>query len=216
MSAPATSWRQRQTVQTRDHIIAVATSLLLDAPGEPFSHERVAHAAGLGARTLYRHFPTRADLMQALWERVRKETHTRFPSTEQEVVAFARTQFDEFGEREALVRASNSFAAASELRARGSLEGRPAFRRSLKHITKNLSDWEQRRLEAVCLAIYSAPFWLLLRDRGELTAKEPGEAAAWALSVLLAAAKTGTQIPAPARARKERTNGSRRTRRAKR
>jgi hypothetical protein len=99
------------------------------------------------------------------------------------------------------------------LRARGSLEGRPAFRRSLSHITKNLTDWERRRLEAVCLAIYSAPFWLLLRDRGELSAEEPGEAAAWALSVLLDAAR---QRPVPARARKERTNVSRRSRPTKR
>ena len=208
------SWRQRQTTTTRAHIIAAAQGLLLDAPTEPFSHERIAEAAGLGARTVYRHFPTRADLMQALWERVRDETRTRFPSTEQDVVAFARAQFNEFNEREALVRASNAFPAAGELRARGSLEGRPAFRRSLAAITKHLSDWEQRRLIAVCLAIYSAPFWLLLRVRGELSGAEPGDAAAWALAALLKAAKTGTR--AKPRVRKDRRNDSRRTRRTER
>ena len=198
----------------RDHIIATAQALLLDAPTEPFSHERIAEAAGLGARTVYRHFPTRADLMQALWEKVRDETRTRFPGTEEEVVAFARAQFNEFDKREALVRASNAFPAAGELRARGSLEGRPAFRRSLADITKYLSEWEQRRLLAVCLAIYSAPFWLLLRDRGELVGAEPAEAAAWALSVLLQAAKTGTR--ATPRVKKERANGDRRPRRTER
>jgi AcrR family transcriptional regulator len=211
--SPAANWRAQQTANTRDHIVATARQMLLEAPTEPFSHERVAQVAGLGARTVYRHFPTRVDLMQALWERVRDETRTRFPSTGEEVIAFARTQFNEFNEREALVRASNAFPAAAELRARGSLEGRPAFRRSLSHITKDLTDWERRRLEAVCLAIYSAPFWLLLRDRGELSAEEPGEAAAWALSVLLDAAR---QRPVPARARKERTNVSRRSRPTKR
>ena len=214
MTATAVSWRQQQSANTRDHIVAAAKNLLLDAPTEPFSHERVAQAAGVGARTVYRHFPTRADLMQALWEMVRDETRTRFPRSETEVVAFARTQFNEFNEREALVRASNAFPAAGELRAQGSLEGRPAFRRSLAEITKNLSEWEQRRLVAVCLAIYSAPFWLLLRDRGELTGEEPGDAAAWALSVLLKAAKTRTR-PKP-RVRKEQTNGNRRTRGAER
>jgi AcrR family transcriptional regulator len=208
------SWRQQQTANTREHIVAVARDLLLDAPTESFSHERVAQAAGLGARTVYRHFPTRADLMQALWEQVRGETRTRFPGTEEEVVAFARTQFNEFNKREGLVRASNAFPAASELRARGSLEGRPAFRRSLAAITKNLSAWEERRLVAVCLAIYSAPFWLLLRDRGELSGAEPGEAAAWALSVLLASAKTRTR--ARARVRKEQAHGNRSSRRAER
>ena len=214
MSATAVSWRQQQSANTRDHIVAAAKYLLLDAPTEPFSHERVAQAAGVGARTVYRHFPTRADLMQALWETVRDETRTRFPNTEDEVVAFARTQFNEFNEREALVRASNAFPAAGELRARGSLEGRPAFRRSLAAITKYLSEWEQRRLVAVCLAIYSAPFWLLLRDRGELSGAEPGDAAAWALATLLRAAQTGTR--AKPRVRKDRRNDYRRTRRTER
>jgi AcrR family transcriptional regulator len=214
VTATAASWRQQQSAHTRDHIVAAAKNLLLGAPTEPFSHERVAQVAGVGARTVYRHFPTRADLMQALWEKVRDETRTRFPSSAAEVVAFARTQFNEFNEREALVRASNAFPAARELRAQGSLEGRPAFRRSLAEITKNLSEWEQRRLVAICLAIYSAPFWMLLRDRGELVGEEPGDAAAWALSVLLQAAKKQTR---PRRsARKVQTNAKRRTRSAER
>lgn len=208
------SWRRQQTAHTREHIVAVAKHLLVAAPTEPFTHERVAQSAGLGARTVYRHFPSRTDLMQALWESIRDETRTRFPGTEEEVVEFARTQFKDFNEREALVRASNAFPGASELRARGSLEGRPSFHRSLAKIMKDLPEWEQRRLLAVCLAIYSAPFWLLLRDRGELSGEEPGEAAAWALSVLLKAAKTRTRVEA--RIKKERTHGNRRTGRAER
>ena len=118
-------WRRQQTAHTREHIIAVAKHLLVAAPTDPFTHERVAQSAGLGARTVYRHFPSRTDLMQALWESIRDETRTRFPGTEEEVVEFARTQFKDFNEREALVRASNAFPGASELRARGSLrEGR--------------------------------------------------------------------------------------------
>jgi AcrR family transcriptional regulator len=212
MTAAVLSWRERQTGRTREHILDVAKDLLVRAPAEPFSHERVAQAAGVGARTVYRHFPSRADLMQALWERVRDDTKTRFPSTEDEVVAFARTQFNEFNQREALVRASLSFSASSELRARGSLEGRPAFRRSLAHITKHLPPAEQRRLIAICLAIYSAPFWQLLRDRGELAGDEPGEAAAWALSQILQAAKAGTPQTRSRQQRKERTHGHRRRR----
>jgi hypothetical protein len=147
-------------------------------------------------------------------ERVRDDTRTRFPSNEDEVVSFARTQFHEFNEREARVRASLSFSASTELRARGSLEGRPAFCRSLAHITRHLPAAEQRRLIAVCLGIYSAPFWQLLRDRGELTGDEPGEAAAWALAVLLKAAKAGTpRGRTRKRQEKERTHAQRRSRR---
>ena len=217
MNAAVVPWRERQTVHTREHIINVAKDLLVQAPAEPFTHERVAQVAGLGARTVYRHFPSRADLMQALWERVRADSKTRFPSNEEEVVTFARTQFNEFNEREALVRASLSFSASTELRARGSLEGRPAFRRSLAHILEPLPATHQRRLLAVCLAFYSAPFWQLLRDRGELTGDEPGEAAAWTLTVVLEAAKAGTPPTRTQKASKrEKEHGHRRHRREER
>ena len=198
MNAASLSWRERQTQHTREHILDVAKDMLVNAPAEPFSHEHVARAAGVGARTVYRHFPSRADLMQALWERVRDDSKTRFPSTEAEVVSFARRQFGEFNAREALVRASLSFSASTELRARGSLEGRPAFRRSLAHITGTCPA-AQRRLIAICLAIYSAAFWQLLRDRGELEGDEPGEAAAWALTQILQAAKAEMRRPPPVR-----------------
>lgn len=69
MIAAVVSWREQQTLQTREHIITVAKDLLVQAPAEPFSHERAAQVCGLGGRTVYRHFPIRADLMQALWGR---------------------------------------------------------------------------------------------------------------------------------------------------
>ena len=166
MNATVLSWRERQTVHTREHIIDVATDLLVRAPTEPFSHEKVAHAAGWAlapCTAISRVAPPNEGAVGTGPGRLK----ARFPSNEEEVVAFARTQFNEFNEREALVRASLSFSASTELRARGSLEGRPAFRRSLAHITKHLPESEQRRLIAVCLAIYSAPFWQLLRDRGD-------------------------------------------------
>lgn len=193
---------------TRQLIVDTALRLVLAEPGEPVTHERIAEIAGIGVRTTYRHYPSRAALMQALWERIRTETNTRFPSTEAEVVTFARTQFLEFNRQEALVRASLSFSASTELRARGSLEGRPAFRKSLAAITAALPPIEQRRLIALCLAIYSAPFWQLLRDRGELINDEPGEAAAWALDTLLTAARQTAKAPSSPASR----NSSRPTR----
>lgn len=199
MTVPPVSLRERQAAATRHLIVDVALQLTLAQPPEPVTHERIAELAGIGVRTTYRHYPSRTALMQALWERIRAETNTRFPTNETEVVEFARTQFREFNRQEAIVRASLSFSASTELRARGSLEGRPAFRSSLAAITAGLPPVEQRRLIALCLAIYSAPFWQLLRDRGELREDEPGDAAAWALDTLLASARSrATRASSPA------------------
>lgn len=186
----ATNLRERHAVATRQEIIDAAMELLTRDRQEPFSHEAIAKRAGVGARTVYRYFPSRADLMQALWTRVRDDTQTRFPESESEIVPIVRRQFREFDAHEALVRATLAFSASTELRDRGSREGRPAFRRSLTPILKSLPAAQQRRLVAVCLAIYSAPFWQLLRDRGELSGEEASEAGAWAIELVLKAARS--------------------------
>jgi AcrR family transcriptional regulator len=187
--AASLSLRERHAAVTRGQILDVAWRLLIDQPQEPFSHELIAKRAGVGARTVYRHFPRRADLLQALWERVRDETKTRFPSTESEVIPSVRETFGHFSTHESVVRAALTFSAALELRSRGSLEGRPAFRRSLAEILERLPLASQRRIVAVCLGIWSAPFWQLLRDRGELSGKEAQEAGVWAMEAILNAAR---------------------------
>ncbi len=181
--------RDRQTAATRKQVLDTAMELMKLHPQQPFTHEVVAKHAGMGARTVYRYFPSRADLMQALWERVREESKTRFPASEEDIVPLVRETFANFDEHDALTRASLSFSATLELRGRGSLQGRPAFAKSLSPILNGLSKSHQRRLIAVCLGIWSAPFWQLLRDRGELTGEEAQEAAAWTMETILQEAR---------------------------
>ena len=187
--------RERQTAATRQHIIDVAMDFLREPEQESFSHEAIAHRAGMGTRTVYRHYPHRADLMQALWERVREETKTRFPAVEADILPLVREAFGNFNEHEALVRAANASSASNELRARGSLEGRPAFRKSLAKILTGLPSKAQRRVVAVTLAIWSAPFWQILRDRGELSGEEAQEAGVWAMETILNAARGEAAMP---------------------
>jgi AcrR family transcriptional regulator len=181
--------RSRQVAATRDLILDAAIALLRRGRDARFSHEAVAAKAGVGVRTVYRHFPHQSDLFQGTWERLREETQTRFPQKEEEIVQLTRSQFRHFDAHAAIVRASLD-ALGSDVRARGSIEGRAAFRKSLAAASKGLTLREQRRLVAVCLAIYSAPFWQLLRDRGELTAAEAADAATWAIGKIIEAAKT--------------------------
>ena len=57
------------------------------------------------------------------------------------------------------------------------------------HFLSLLPADEGDRLIAACLAIYSAPFWQMLRDRGQLTASEAREAGVAAMDALLTAAR---------------------------
>src|SRR5579862_9418173 len=52
--------------RNRDHLLAVATRVFASADGES-SMRAIAREAGVGIATLYRHFPTRASLIDAVY-----------------------------------------------------------------------------------------------------------------------------------------------------
>jgi hypothetical protein len=51
---------------------------------------------------------------------------------------------------------------------------------------------EGARLVAACLAIYSAPFWQMLRDRGQLGPRDAEAAAAAAMQAVLDSTRPST------------------------
>ncbi len=169
-------------------------AMLREEPASTVSHEAIADRSGIAARTVYRHFPSRGHLGGALWARIRDETGTRWPTTEMDIAPAVRRQFAQFEKHEKFVRASIVAPAMADYLSHGSAEGRAAFQQSLAAVTRALSPAESLRLIAVCMAMYSAPFWQMLRDRGKLSAAEAGEAAATALEAVISAAKARARV----------------------
>ena len=164
-------------------------AMLREGLAPTVSHEAVGERSGIAARTVYRHFPTRGDLVAALWARLRDETGTRWPMAEADIAPAVRAQFAQFEKHEKFVRASMAASATADYREHGFAEGRAAFQQALATVTRDLSPTERRRLVAICVAMYSAPFWQMLRDRGKLSGEEAREAAATALEAVISAAK---------------------------
>ena len=190
MTVETHTFRDRQAAATREQILEIAMHQLGQNPRGTFSHESIAEAAGMGARTVYRHFPDRASLLNALWDRLREATQTRFPGTEEEILPLAQTVFREFDANETLVRAVLNSPAGTDVRERGGIEARGSFNQSLAPVLDGLPEREKARIIAVFASIYSAPFWQLLRDRGQLSGPEAEKAVSWALETLLTAAKS--------------------------
>ena len=157
----------------------------MEHPDRPFSHEAVAKAAGVGARTVYRYFPAQADLFEALWGQVRKRSGTVFPTSEAEVVPQIGMLYCPFDENEKLVRAVMESPAGARVRARGAEEGRTSFDQSLAEVMRGRSPVERRQVRAVFQGIHSGPFWQMLRDRGGLSGPQAIAAASWAAQALL-------------------------------
>jgi len=142
-------------------------------------------SAGVGARTVYRYFPTQSDLYEELWLRVRKQAGTIFPSSEAEILPQIPILFGGFERNEKVIRAVLESPAGHRVRERGAPEGRRAFSKSLAELTAGMSPAKKRQVIAVFLAIYSAPFWELLRKRGELSGADAIAAAEWAMKALI-------------------------------
>jgi AcrR family transcriptional regulator len=179
--------REKQATATRDHILGAAFEMLVEHPDRPFSHEAVAKAAGVGARTVYRYFPAQSDMYEALWLQVREHSGTVFPTTEAEIVPSIGVLYRAFDENERLIRAVMESPAGARVRARGAEEGRASFDKSLRDVTRGLSAAERRQVRAVFHGIHSGPFWQMLHDRGGLSGAEAISAASWAAQALLAA-----------------------------
>jgi AcrR family transcriptional regulator len=184
-SPPPPTLREKQAAATREHILEAAYDLLIHNVDQPFSHEAIAAKAGVGARTVYRYFPAQADLFEELWVRVRREAGTTFPAREEDILPQVGVLFEGFNRNEELVNAVLASTAGHNVRQRGAPEGRASFSKSLAALTAGMSPVERRRVMAVFLAIYSAPFWQLLRERGGLSEQDSIPAAEWALGALM-------------------------------
>jgi AcrR family transcriptional regulator len=97
---------------TRKLILEWAMHLLVAERETPFSHESVADAAGISARTVYRHFPSRDELITALWHEFQREHQASLPKTEEELLQKTAELYRNFDRYEGLVRAYLSSPAS--------------------------------------------------------------------------------------------------------
>ena len=197
MTAPRPTERDRLRADTARRIVEHAFTLLRDAPEAPFSHEAVAERAGVAARTAYRHFPTQDDLVAAVWRHLRDTTGTRWPTREVEILPYLRELYEQFERNAALTRAVLAALPRANYATHGSAEGRAAFTTALAPRIAGMPEDAGRQLVATCVAIYSAPFWQMLRDRGQLAPQDAIAAAVGAMQAVLLHTTVTVSPPSP-------------------
>jgi len=106
---------------------------------------------------------------------------------ESEILPQIPVLFGGFERNQKVISAVLESPAGHRIRERGAPEGRAAFSKCVARLTAGMSAAEKRRVVAIFLAIYSAPFWELLRKRGELSGSDAIAAAEWAMSALMQA-----------------------------
>jgi AcrR family transcriptional regulator len=174
------SLRDQQVDLTRDLIMRAFQSLLQKDHPDAITYPQVAEAAGVSLRTVYRYFPTRADLLQSAAEWFREFAEgARWddPRTVRDLAGAIPHMGRLFDEH------TNVFRALSD----DALEQprREAVAAAVAEVSRNLPEDEVRRAEAMLSYIRSGRAWLVLHDRYGLDGDEIVSTLDWAASTLL-------------------------------
>lgn len=180
--------RQAQAELTREKIQR-AIAEILDAGGalESITFKAVAQQAGVTEMTVYRHFPTRQDLLQGLWEHLNRQMDPAvgMPVRAQELRDQHRSLFAGFDKIPSQIIASISTPQGREMRAALNKKRRKAFAAIVDDVADRLGHAEKTRAAAVLQLLHSAYAWASLREQWGLSGKGAGEATLWAIDTLL-------------------------------
>lgn len=194
MSAPTLRSRQQQL--TRDAIMQALVDLILDAGLQDFSVQQVADRAGVSHRTVYRHYPSREELLAELsaWLDdffVARGLPTSADGLDQ-LGDVVRTGFPSMAEILDRVEVYDILRVAvrrdpAERLARGQLVQRL--------VVDELGE-EARPLAHILHLLGGAPAFVELTCRRGLSAEQASAWNAWAVDVLVEAARNGS-FPTP-------------------
>ena len=183
------SLSEARAALVRDRVLDAVAVLL--AEGEDLTFARVAKAAAVPERTVYRHFPTRQALLTEVfaWANRRVAFDGPVPADGREAVALVRRVFTGFDGIAPVVR--ELLMAPEGLPARLSDNDRrqATARAVVDREAPGLDEVGARRVAAVVQVLTSAATWQTLRDYWEMDGAEAGEAAALALELLLTGAR---------------------------
>jgi AcrR family transcriptional regulator len=179
--------RERHRSQTRDLLIDAAVEVLRHSGFEEFSIDKVAARAGTSARTIYRYFADRDELIQAAGDRMDDALFPYSPpASADEIAEIFEPLFVSFD-----AEPRDEFRAVLAARVAGTMRWDGRNRRvrdigeALEEVTCYLDPSEALRAKAVIVYLANSLAWLSLSDESSLDGKESGAAVAWAVKTLV-------------------------------
>lgn len=178
--------RQTQVAQTRERILDAVSALMAVGAARDVTVPRVAERAGVTVRTVYRYFPTRAALIDAMqaWA-LAKMGAPAWPRDTRALVAFAVPLFERFDQNRDVVEAQLRGGAMAEVRSEGKARRVQALRQTLLAELEGLPDGAQRAALGVIKHLLSASAWQALREDVGMDGTGAGRAVAWAIEALV-------------------------------
>ncbi len=184
---PAGTLRDRQKAQTHEAIVDALMEALAAGELDKATHDALARRTGVSRQTVYRHFPDRESLMQAVWGRInsRVSATAAFPTDEPSLsnIAPLYANFDKVAD---LIVIANSTPQGRAVRRSVKAQRAAAFRKAAAAATAGLTDEEAEMACAVLQLLHGGQAWMELREQWDLTAEQSAAACEWAVRTLLA------------------------------
>jgi AcrR family transcriptional regulator len=179
------SLQDRRAALGRDAVLEVLVKHLEAGDADVISMEDLAREAGVSRRTLYRYFPTRADLLAAAGDFVRGRILNVDPAAAAGGIAAAfRAGVARSETRPQLARAL--LATESGRAVRGSFRKArvEAIRREVRTLAPHLPKRQAERAAAVLTYLCSLNAWVSLQDECGLSSERAEEAVLWAIELV--------------------------------
>jgi AcrR family transcriptional regulator len=165
-------------------------------PDADISFDRLAEITGISRRTIFRHFPTKDALLRAFWARVNAGLGLQpWPADIADLTRLPPDLFEALDRIAPIVRAAHSSGLARDMRLAANPERQAAFRSALAPLTDRLPPDRALALTATTQLLYSAAAAMILDDHWGLKGRAAGEAVAWAIAALIAAAERDATPP---------------------
>jgi AcrR family transcriptional regulator len=184
--------RARQKEQTRDLILAAVGQILARADFSAVTIAEVARVAEVTDRTIYRHFPTREDLLREFW----KVTLQRLsgdlldnPDSLEEMCELTRRLFSMFDAEEGVMRAISASPEGRMIRKGPNAARLGKVQQFLAPMLEGNPERERENVAAAVFTLCSVSVWMHMRDYCGFDGLRAGEAAAGAIELIVEAAR---------------------------
>lgn len=181
--------RERHKRLTRTAILDALAEAVQEKGLYDFSVQEVADRAGVAHRTVYRHFPGRAALLDGLAEEMdrffREREAPLVPDHARDLPSRIRMAFRLFGERPGLIRAVAIGSLATGTQPESRKVRDRIFREKVEEMARGLPEPDVRAASAVVRYLANSVAWIVLTDQLGLEEDQAADAVAWAVETLL-------------------------------
>lgn len=183
--AKSQSLRDRLNDETRKVILDAMVEQLVDTGAFEFSMFELARRANVAARTIYRHFPTREALFDALSARINEQVgFQEYPTTLSGAKELARRLFPSFDRNKPLILAQLETRKGREFRSHARQARTASIAKAVDDCAPHASERERKNCVAAVACLMSSDAWLRMHMTLGMDGSESGEAIAWAIEVL--------------------------------